>query len=43
MPDSLRIRCSSRGGDGLITGETRCYTEPFEAPAWRAGLVEAIS
>ena len=30
-------------GDGLITGETRYYTTPFEAPAWRAGLVEAIS
>jgi hypothetical protein len=30
-------------GDGLITGETRYYTKPFEAPAWRAGLVEAIS
>ena len=29
--------------DGLITGETRYYTKPFEAPAWRAGLVEAIS
>lgn len=29
-------------GDGLITGETRYYTQPFEAPAWRAGLVEAI-
>ena len=28
--------------DGLITGETRYYTKPFEAPAWRAGLVEAI-
>ena len=30
-------------GDGLITGETRYYTKPFDAPAWRAGLVEAIS
>ena len=30
-------------GDGLITGETRYYTKPFEALAWRAGLVEAIS
>jgi hypothetical protein len=30
-------------GDGLITGETRYYTKTFEAPAWRAGLVEAIS
>jgi hypothetical protein len=30
-------------GDGLITGETRYYTKSFEAPAWRAGLVEAIS
>jgi hypothetical protein len=28
--------------DGLITAETRYYTQPFEAPAWRAGLVEAI-
>ena len=28
--------------DGLITGETRYYTKPFEAPAWRAGLAEAI-
>jgi hypothetical protein len=30
-------------GDGLITRETRYYTKAFEAPAWRAGLVEAIS
>jgi hypothetical protein len=29
--------------DGLITSETRYYTQPFEAPAWRAGLVEAMS
>ena len=28
--------------DGLITGETRYYTKPFEPPAWRAGLGEAI-
>ena len=30
-------------GDGLITGETRYYPKPFEAPTWRAGLVQAIS
>jgi hypothetical protein len=29
--------------DGLIARETRYYTQPFEAPAWRAGLVEAMS
>ena len=29
--------------DGLIAGETRHYTQPFEAPAWRAGLVETMS
>jgi len=28
--------------DGLIARETRYYTQPFEAPAWRAGLVEAM-
>jgi len=30
-------------GDGLITGETRYYTKAFEAPAWRASLVESMS
>ena len=30
-------------GDGLIARETRYYAQPFEAPAWRAGLVEAMS
>lgn len=29
--------------NGLITRETRYYTQPLEAPAWRAALVEAIS
>ena len=28
--------------DGLIAQETRYYTQSFEAPAWRAGLVEAM-
>ena len=27
---------------GLIAKETRYYPQPFEAPAWRAGLVEAM-
>lgn len=29
-------------GRGLIARETRYYTKPFEAPAWRAELVEAM-
>lgn len=29
-------------GQGLIARETRYYTKPFEAPAWRAELVEAM-
>lgn len=28
--------------DGLIARETRYYPQPFEAPAWRASLVEAM-
>ena len=28
--------------DGMIAREPRYYTQPFEAPAWRAGLVEAM-
>jgi hypothetical protein len=28
--------------DGLIARETRYYPQPFEAPAWRAELVEAM-
>ena len=27
---------------GLIARETRYYPQPFEAPAWRAALVEAM-
>ncbi len=27
---------------GLITSETRYYPQPFEAPAWRAELAEAM-
>jgi hypothetical protein len=30
------------GRDGLIAREIRYYTQPFEAPAWRASLVEAM-
>jgi hypothetical protein len=26
--------------DGKMWRDTRCYTEPFEAPEWRAQLVE---
>lgn len=29
-------------GRGLIARETRYYTKAFEAPAWRADLVEAM-
>jgi hypothetical protein len=29
-------------GHGLIARETRYYPREFEAPAWRAGLVEAM-
>ena len=28
--------------DGLILRETRYYTEPLEAPEWRAGFVERM-
>ena len=28
---------------GLIARETRYYPQQFEAPAWRAALVEAMS
>jgi hypothetical protein len=29
-------------GQGLIARETRYYSREFEAPAWRAELVEAM-
>ena len=29
--------------DGLIARETRYYTQPFEAPAWRSQWVERMA